>query len=74
MVSVHSSKTLTKTPSIVIVLNLWITTPLANLYLQKYFQYNSEQWQNYSYEVATKNNFMVGGHHTIRNCIKGPQH
>jgi hypothetical protein len=24
--------------------------------------------------VAKKNNFRVGGHHSMRNCIKGLQH
>ena len=29
---------------------------------------------NYSYKVAMKNNFMIGGHRNMKNCIKGLQH
>lgn len=32
---------------------------------QKYLNYNSKQSQNYSYE----NNFLVRGHHTMRNSV-----
>ena len=39
----------------------------------RYLHYDSYQ-QNCSYEVPTKNNFMVGGHHSMSNCIKESQH
>ena len=65
-------------------LNLWVTTPLKSqmtfaqgstkiIRKHRYLHYDSQQWQNDSYEVATKNKFMVGGYHKLRNCVKGWQ-
>jgi hypothetical protein len=32
-----------------------------------------KQQENYSYEIGTKKNFMVGAHHNMRKYIKGSQ-
>jgi hypothetical protein len=57
-----------------VVLNLWVMTYLANLCLQKPLHYGSSQKQKYSYEVTVKKSLWLGGHHNMRNCIKGSQH
>jgi hypothetical protein len=44
-----------------VVFNLWATTPLINLGLQKDLHYNSQLLQNYSYEVTTKIILWLGG-------------
>lgn len=36
----------------------------------RYSHYNSYQYQNCSYGVATKE-FYVGGHHSMRTCAEG---
>lgn len=71
-------------PSKEAVLNLWVTAlsgverrfhkgHISGILHTGYLHYGSEQQQNYSYEEATKSNFVVGGHHTVRNC-EGLQH
>ena len=39
----HHDKNYSDLPAKVVVLNLWATTALTNLYLQKYLHYNSYQ-------------------------------
>lgn len=36
----------------------------------RYVHANSQWLQNYSYEIAKKNDFKVGDHHNMRNCTK----
>lgn len=54
------------------LLNLWVSTLWGSYILDIYIMiHNRSKLQIWT---SNENNFMVGGHHNMRNCIKGSQH
>jgi hypothetical protein len=72
------------TPGSIVVLYLWVTTLWGTNNPFTGFAYDHRKTQVLTLRVITvtklhlgssnKNNFMVGNHHNMRKCFKGPQH